>query len=58
MRCAQKALHLQGAFNRVMTTGNTVNECAKMLRLSGAYQVFCVVAAKTVIEKTEDKKDD
>lgn len=42
----------------VMTTGNTVNECAKMLRLSGAYQVFCVVAAKTVIEKTEDKKDD
>lgn len=29
----------------VCTTGATLNECAKMLRLAGAKSVFCIVAA-------------
>lgn len=31
----------------VCTTGATLNECAKMLKFSGAKAVFCVVLAKT-----------
>ena len=39
----------------IMTTGSTLNECAKMLRLSGAKDVICVTAAIT--KKRVDKKD-
>ena len=31
----------------IVTTGATLNECAKMLRLAGAEQVFCVAGAIT-----------
>ena len=39
----------------IMTTGSTVNECAKMLRLSGAKDVVCVTAAitKNQVDKTD-----
>ena len=33
----------------VVTTGNTLNECAKVLILGGAEAVFCVTLAKAVI---------
>ncbi len=33
----------------VATTGNTLNECAKVLTLGGAKAVFCVTLAKAVI---------
>jgi len=33
----------------VATTGNTLNECARVLTLGGAKAVFCVTLAKTVI---------
>jgi ComF family protein len=33
----------------VATTGNTLNECAKVLSLGGAKAVFCVTLAKAVI---------
>jgi len=33
----------------VATTGNTLNECAKVLTLGGAEAVFCVTLAKAVI---------
>ena len=33
----------------VTTTGNTLNECAKVLTLGGAQAVFCVTLAKAVI---------
>ena len=38
-----------------MTTGATLNECAKMLRLAGAKDVVCVAAAIT--KKRVDKTD-
>ena len=39
----------------ILTTGATANECAKMLRLSGAKDVLCVAAAitKKRVDKTE-----
>jgi len=37
----------------VMTTGATLNECAKMLLLSGAKEVFCVTA--TITKMSVDK---
>lgn len=42
----------------VMTTGSTVNECAKMMKLAGAYKVFCAVAAKAVFSGGEEQKND
>ena len=39
----------------IKTTGATLNECAKMLRLSGAKDVICVTAAIT--KKQVDKTD-
>ncbi len=39
----------------IMTTGATLNECAKMLRLAGAKDVVCVAAAIT--KKRVDKTD-
>jgi ComF family protein len=39
----------------ILTTGATMNECAKMLRLSGAKDVYCVAAAIT--KKRVDKTD-
>lgn len=35
----------------VATTGSTINECSKMLLLSGAKEVYCVTAAVTRKEK-------
>ncbi len=40
----------------VMTTGSTVNECAKMMKLAGAYKVFCAVAAKAVFSGGRSRK--
>ena len=37
----------------VTTTGCTLNECAKMLNFSGAFKVYCAVAAKTVMHIPE-----
>ncbi|MBQ7128782.1 MAG: ComF family protein, partial [Clostridia bacterium] len=31
----------------IMTSGATVNECAKMLRLEGVSKIYCLSAAKT-----------
>ena len=31
----------------VCTTGATLNECAKMLRLEGVTKIYCITAAKT-----------
>ena len=42
----------------VMTTGSTVNECAKMMKLGGAYKVFCAVAAKAVFSGGEEQEND
>lgn len=33
----------------VATTGNTLNECARVLKSGGAEAVFCVTLAKAVI---------
>ena len=33
----------------VATTGNTLNECAKVLKKAGAKKIFCMVLARTVI---------
>ncbi|MBE6835316.1 MAG: ComF family protein [Ruminococcaceae bacterium] len=38
----------------IQTTGSTLNECAKMLKLAGAKEVYCVTAAIT--KKRVDKK--
>jgi len=32
----------------VMTTGSTLNECAKMLKLAGALRVYCLTAANVI----------
>lgn len=39
----------------IITTGNTLNECAKMLRLAGAKSVSCAAAA-TVIVKSDTEE--
>lgn len=31
----------------IMTSGATLNECAKMLRLEGVTKIYCITAAKT-----------
>ena len=36
----------------IMTTGSTMNECAKMLRLAGSETIHCAAAAVAVTEKT------
>ena len=41
----------------IITTGNTLNECAKMLKLAGAKSVKCAAVATTVI-KDSDKRED
>ena len=33
----------------VTTTGNTLNECARVLKRSGAKNVFCVTLARTAV---------
>lgn len=39
----------------VMTTGSTINECARLLKSIGAKKVIVVVCAVTKLEKTEEK---
>lgn len=52
-------LPLQGSrilmVDDVVTTGSTGNECAKMLKLSGAKSVYMLAAALTRMEKEEHK---
>jgi ComF family protein len=38
----------------VITTGTTLDECAKMLKLFGAEEVYAVTAAAAVLQKDED----
>ena len=35
------------------TTGATLHECAKMLKIYGAEQVYCVTATAAVLQKSE-----
>ena len=42
----------------VVTTGQSLNECAKMLYLHGAVSTVCLVLARTKPEKKEDKAND
>jgi len=42
----------------VMTTGATIQECAKVLKASGAEKVYSVTIARTVIDKNYKKKGD
>ena len=37
----------------VTTTGSSLDECAKMLKIFGAEEVYAVTAAATVLQKTE-----
>ena len=37
----------------VITTGSTLDECAKMLKLYGAAEVYAVTAAAAVLQKTD-----
>ena len=39
----------------VKTTGSTLNECAKMLKIYGAKSVHCATLALTKKEKTKSK---
>lgn len=41
----------------IMTTGATLDECARQLLLAGADEVYCVTALYTVPKKVEIKKD-
>ena len=41
----------------VRTTGNTLNECGKMLFLNGARAVYCLTAALAVTEKDSDNTE-
>lgn len=38
----------------VITTGSTLNECAKMLKIFGAEEVYAVTAAAAVLQKDEE----
>ncbi len=40
----------------VLTTGSTLNECAKMLKLYGAHKVFCITASLRRNTQSKEKK--
>lgn len=40
----------------IKTTGSTLNECARVLKIAGADKVYCAVAALTASEKSRDNK--
>ncbi len=40
----------------IKTTGSTLNECARVLKIAGAERVYCAVAALTAKEKTKEKQ--
>jgi predicted amidophosphoribosyltransferase len=37
----------------VITTGSTLDECAKMLKIYGAEEVYAITAAAAVLQKGE-----
>lgn len=41
----------------IKTTGSTLNECTRVLKIAGADKVYCAVAALTAREKSEDNKE-
>lgn len=41
----------------IKTTGSTLNECARVLKIAGAEKVCCAVAALTAKEKSENDKE-
>lgn len=40
----------------IKTTGSTLNECTRVLKIAGAEKVYCAVAALTAKEKPSDEK--
>lgn len=41
----------------IKTTGSTLNECARVLKIAGADKVYCAVAALTAKKKSENDKE-
>jgi ComF family protein len=41
----------------IITTGATLSECARLLKLKGAEKVFCVTALKTLYKENNTKSD-
>lgn len=41
----------------IKTTGSTLNECARVLKIAGAEKVYCAVAALTATEKQKQHKE-
>lgn len=41
----------------IKTTGSTLNECARVLKIAGAKGVYCAVAALTAVQREEHQKE-
>lgn len=41
----------------LLTTGSTLDECAKMLKIAGAKQVYAITAAAALLKKSTDPDD-